>query len=376
MLGIEYFYDVTAWSYGLMWNLPVVQVNSKEILSVSVSASLSTCTPPKGSVTGTATYAYVFNHTLTGIKAVNDLLRDGLWVYFHAGASTKVDGMTLESGAVVVPVLNAKTPTYSYMNSLAEKFGLKIYAVNATLKVPLYEIRGEPRIALYAPQRSGTQSMNAGWIKIILGRYNFKYDVISDNNITTVDLGKYNAIIIPDESPATRIVTGITGYPLKNGIGTDGLARLRKFVEDGGVLVLLNRACSLPITYEMTTEVKLAEMTGVSLPGTIVRAYVNTTHFLGCGLTPEIGVFALSSPAFIAPSKYVVSRYPDTSDKVWLSGFIKGQGALAGKASLLDLQLGKGRLVMFGFDPTYRAQSAGTFLFVFNAIYYGLARLK
>ncbi|MEM3948129.1 MAG: hypothetical protein QXM76_00845, partial [Zestosphaera sp.] len=64
MLGIEYFYDVTAWSYGLMWNLPVVQVNSKEILSVSVSASLSTCTPPKGSVTGTATYAYVFNHTL------------------------------------------------------------------------------------------------------------------------------------------------------------------------------------------------------------------------------------------------------------------------------------------------------------------------
>jgi hypothetical protein len=39
----------------------------------------------------------------------------------------------------------------------------------------------------------------------------------------------------------------------------------------------------------------------------------------------------------------------------------------------VDAQLGKGRVVLFGPDVTFRGQSHGTFKFLFNAIYYGKA---
>jgi len=375
VLKIAYFYDVTGWTYGYMWNVPVVPVYSKDIFGIRVTAPLTACTPPKGVVTSPATYAYIFDHTHTGLKLVNELLRTGFKVQFYAGSPTTIDGVALETGAVIVPVSNILPVNYTYMKSLAEKYSLTIYALNTTITGPIYEIPKEPKIALYWPRRYGRQSMEAGWVSIILKQYNFLYDIITCENITTVDLSKYNVIIIPDESPdARRIVTGIS-YPLKNGIGTSGLEKLKEFTSKGGVVVLLNRASGLTIFYNITPEVKFADLTGVTLPGTILRARVDTSHFLAYGVTPEIGVFAIESPAFTAPSEYVVARYVDDPAKVWMSGYLEGEKVLAGKPILLDVPYGNGRFIMFGFSPLYRAQSTGTYLFVFNAIYYSVARL-
>jgi len=374
-LKTPYTYDISAWTYGYMWNLPVIPVDDRDIFAVSVSTPLATCTPPKGLVTSPATYAYILNHTHTALKLVNELLRTGFKVQFYAGSPITIDSVLVETGAVIVPVSNTLPVNYTYMKSLAEKYSLTIYALNTTITGPVYEIPKEPKIALYWPLRYGRQSMDAGWISIIFKQYNFSYDVITCENITTIDLSKYNVIIIPDESPdARRIVTGITAYPLKNGIGTTGLEKLKAFVNNGGTLILLNRASGLAILYNITPEVGFAKI-DVSLPGSILRAYVNTSHFLAYGVTPEIGVFHIYSPAFTAPSKYIVATYADEPRKVWMSGYIEGEDVLAGKPILLDVPYGNGRFIMFGFNPVYRAQSTGTYLFFFNAIYYSVANL-
>jgi hypothetical protein len=39
----------------------------------------------------------------------------------------------------------------------------------------------------------------------------------------------------------------------------------------------------------------------------------------------------------------------------------------------VDDTLGDGHVILFGFDPLYRSQAHGTFLFAFNAIYYSVA---
>ncbi len=55
------------------------------------------------------------------------------------------------------------------------------------------------------------------------------------------------------------------------------------------------------------------------------------------------------------------------------SGWALGQSFLDGGVTAVDAQLGRGRVLLFGPEITFRAQSHGTFKFLFNAIYYGKA---
>ena len=56
------------------------------------------------------------------------------------------------------------------------------------------------------------------------------------------------------------------------------------------------------------------------------------------------------------------------SEDTLVSGWAIGPEHLHGKAAVLTLPLGKGRLHMFGADVTYRGQPVGTFKLFFNAI--------
>jgi hypothetical protein len=51
-----------------------------------------------------------------------------------------------------------------------------------------------------------------------------------------------------------------------------------------------------------------------------------------------------------------------------MSGWISGEGRLAGKAAALDVSLGQGHVVLTGFGVQFRGQPHGTFKFLFNPI--------
>ena len=76
------------------------------------------------------------------------------------------------------------------------------------------------------------------------------------------------------------------------------------------------------------------------------------------------------SPAFEVldeKSVRVIARYPNDANPL-LSGWILGDQLIRGKAALVEAKLGKGRVIMFGFRPQYRAQSLATLPLFFNAI--------
>ena len=62
----------------------------------------------------------------------------------------------------------------------------------------------------------------------------------------------------------------------------------------------------------------------------------------------------------------VVGRYSDTL--LLESGFLKGAELIAGKPAIVEVSLGQGRVVLFGFRVQHRAQPHGTFRLQFNAI--------
>ncbi len=77
------------------------------------------------------------------------------------------------------------------------------------------------------------------------------------------------------------------------------------------------------------------------------------------------------SPAFEitdATNVKVIAKYPTDAKSILLSGYILGAEKIAGKAALVGIKMGAGKIILFGFRPQYRGQSLATFPLLFNAI--------
>jgi len=104
---------------------------------------------------------------------------------------------------------------------------------------------------------------------------------------------------------------------------------------------------------------------------------VDPSHPVGYGMPPSVPAFVNEPIAFNTAipgaemTRRVLAWYPDDTDGMVLSGWIKGAERLKRKAAAVALTYGKGKIVMFGFRVQHRAQTEGTFKLLFNAIYWG-----
>jgi hypothetical protein len=85
----------------------------------------------------------------------------------------------------------------------------------------------------------------------------------------------------------------------------------------------------------------------------------------------QAAAFFANSPAFEldrpGAAARVVARYP--AENLLLSGWVVGERVIANAAAVVDVPLGRGRVVLLGFRAQHRGQPHGTFKLLFNSIF-------
>ncbi|MEE8117915.1 MAG: hypothetical protein V3T28_12475, partial [Gemmatimonadales bacterium] len=231
------------------------------------------------------------------------------------------------------------------------------------------------RIALYDSWRP---SMDIGWTRWILDEYGIEYQRLRDADARVGDLkARFDAIILPDQ-PADQMISGhhpdSMALEYVGGLGEAGVSALEEFVEAGGTLIAFNRGSMLPIEQFDLPVVNVAdglERSEFYVPGSILRVQLESDHWLADGMPARTAVWVEGGFAF-EPSDgaegrvEIVGRYGE--DDLLLSGWINGGERIEGKAALVVVRHGQGRVVLFGFRPQYRAQTIATYGLMFNAL--------
>ncbi len=241
----------------------------------------------------------------------------------------------------------------------------------------------EAKLGVY---KSHVPANDEGWSRWVLEQQHYKYSSLEDAEIRSGGLNtKYTSIVIPDQAPRTILnghTLGTMPPEYTGGIGQSGVKALREFVEQGGTLVCLNRASSFAIEqFKLPLRDVAHAWTEKEffVPGSILRVELDTSHPITAGIPRESIAWVEDSPVFevanratdtsgaTASSVRVLARYPGNKNPL-LSGWLLGGERIKGKAALVEVTMGKGRIVLFGFRPQYRAQSLATYPLLFNAI--------
>jgi hypothetical protein len=245
-------------------------------------------------------------------------------------------------------------------------------------------------IALY---RSHVPSMDEGWTRWVINDvYKVRgFDVtfpLDDKRTRAGNLiAQFRAIVIPDQIPATILnghKAGTMPPEYTGGLGQAGVKALREFVEQGGTLVCLNRASTFAIEqFKLPLRDIVADVPEKDffVPGSILRIELDTSDPLAQGMPKETIAWVEDSPVFEIirtgsgsdrvsvpeANVRVIARYP-TDKNPLMSGWLLGESRIRGKAALVEVTMGKGRIILFGFRPQYRGQSLATYPLFFNAI--------
>jgi hypothetical protein len=364
-------YDVTAHTLSLQMGVNVVQVNT------AFQADLEPMDEPVvpcGQVYGKGPY-YVWTPILnSSFKAANKLLAEGYCVR-RSIDEVELDHCILKPGAFIV---EPGKELEERLGDMASELGLDFYGVDKPLPDTL-ELK-RPRVGVY---RAWLPNADEGWLRMVLEEYGFDYVNLYPEDVRAGGLSdKVDVLVFPDLSRDV-VVDGMKGYrsmdpktyelSYRRGIEEQGNKEILMFLDAGGTVITLNRACEYAVKdLYAAAELPLAGLTEKEFycPGSLLRVLVDDTHPIGYGYSREEAIMFLGSPAFNVKDGVAVAWYPETDTT--LSGWLLGEKHLRGRAAVAEIPAGNGTIILIGCSPHFRNQNRSTFKLLFNSIYYGV----
>ncbi len=400
-------YDIAGWTLPMQMGVQVDHISAE--IDGDVSRLEGMISFAAGSVRGNARYGYALSHAQnTSVKAVNSLLGAGEKVFwtnepFRAGRST------FDAGTFVIA--SSGQETAERVEALAQSLGIDFVGLGARPSADTTALR-KSRVGLY---KSHVPFMDEGWTRWLLEEYGFDPVTLSDRDIRHGDLRQFDAIIIPHpdarvyfKDSVDKILTGHAPGTMPDefvgGLGLEGAHALQTFVQAGGTIVTLGDASGFAMKlFGLPVRNVVAGASGqdFSIPGSLLRATVDTKNPLGYGMAEEVAVNFVDGlvfdvldqagcvddllnqrhchevvrgdrPLHEVPSERrydSIVNYAKDAEAVLMSGWATGAEHIAAKTAMARVPHGNGEVILFGFRPQFRGQPRGTYKLLFNALH-------
>jgi hypothetical protein len=270
-----------------------------------------------------------------------------------------------------------------------------------------------PRLALL---QAWVDTQATGWVRMVFDDEKVPYTLIMDDDVRRGGLReRFDVILYPDTYRGLKeIATGIDpkfsplaytktpefpthGIPasspdITGGWTWKGIQNLDEFVRQGGVLVTLGGASTVPLDGGIARDVRHASVKEVYNPGSELRVrFRRPDHPLAYGYREKTAAFREDRALYAVrrgdegrvvlqwgtriradddetDDKAAAEKDKDKKEPLVVSGGVKGADEIEGKPAILDIPTGRGRVVAFDFDPIHRYQTLGTFRLVWNAL--------
>lgn len=398
-------YDVTAWSLPLMFNLSYdTCAKLPKVAQAAVSDDLiepGRVNHPDAKVGFIASWG-----DMNSGRLLTAALRQGLTFKRSDLAFTHANGTRYPAGSLIFTLAENSPELGQQLQALAETTGAIIDGVDRSWVTdgPNFGSNNVKRVhapAIALAWDEPFSSLNAGHTRFVIEQqFNYPVTAIRANQLARADLSHYQVLILPS----------IYG-DLQHSFGDRGTANIEQWVARGGVLITLANATDWAIeqgllasAIESSTHYKVSghgdstHVEGmlfhsheefadyikpdVAAPyptsGVLTRLEVDLEHWLTAGMKPQAISLTVGNriyrPLTIDNGRNVM-RYA-SADRLLASGYLWAENIeqLAHKPFLMWQPRGRGMVISFAQEPTYRAYMDGLNIVLMNAIFGGAAQ--
>ena len=307
-------YDDTGWTFGALRNVETVRVTDTAILQAPMNM-IDGPAKVKGGVQGTGVAYVINNNTEIALASLRYALRD-VPMLAAEDAFTAGD-KSFNIGSFII---KADGDVRSKLDAAAAKLGVSAFGIAEMPKVPTHALAA-PRIAMV---HSWLNTQNEGWYRIAMDTAGVPYTYISDHVLrTTANLrDRFDVIIFgPTPGGSQRIVNGMGGKDpipwkkseitpnmgdapdstddMRGGMGLQGLVNVQKFVEDGGLFVVVGANGSIPIDYGLVDGVSITPARELKARGSVLLSTISDKKSpIAYGYGDKLAVYFNQAPIF------------------------------------------------------------------------------
>ncbi len=379
-------YDVTSWSLPLHRGLVSHEI---KIRDAAFEAKLKPVEGIYNPIQGTYKLPVIFPVTSNGsYKAAFVALQNGLKVS-RLTQETIINGRTYSKGSFLIQGNDENLLNRIVKESKTEPGFMQDPGKLVSSSVSM------PRIALVETYFS---DMDAGWTRYLFDSYQLPYTILHPDEFEKTEFtGKFDIVIFPSSGktilmngkPGTETSPAMSNYhpDYQKGMGKKGFEKLLLFINDGGKVISWGQSADLfagllEITKGETKEEFVLPFTntgdqarrdGLFIPGSLMRIQLKQDHPLTWGMPAETGVFYRGNPLFSTSvprfdmDRRVIGVFPEKD--ILMSGYCEKEEKLAEKPALIWIRKGKGELVLYAFNPQFRASTQTTYKLLFNALF-------
>ncbi|RUO55633.1 M14 family metallopeptidase [Pseudidiomarina homiensis] len=403
----DQIYDVTAWSLPLMFNLPQqrCQRAPRTDLQVASSATLvpGELTNADAKVGFLATWG-----DMNGARLLAAALREGLSVKQSDLAFTLKSGERYPAGSLIFTRADNDAKLVEQLTQLAEETGATINGVDSSWIVdgPNFGSNNvqhvhAPRIAMAWDEPFS--SLNAGHTRFVIERQlGYPVTAIRAAQLRRTDLSQYQVLLLP------------ASYGnIADALGEDGANNLKGWVERGGVLITMGTSSAWAVQNDLLASAlesaskdaqvevhKEARVDGLLLEstehlhdyvngattdpywtsGVLTKLDVDQEHWLTAGVPETVNSITVGNQIFrpltINKGRNLLTYA--SADEVLASGYLwaENKQQLAHKPYLMWQPRGRGMVISFAQEPTYRAYLDGLTITLANAIFAGASHAR